>query len=360
MSHFRSALILLLVAAPLAMRAQDARDSARKELQPRLVDFASDKMPLDEALKVLSTQTGNTIVDRRSAAHRTNPRLRLQLKGATFWQALDAIVTQAGCGYSAYQEDARLALVDTPLRKAPVAHEGIFRFAIKRVTVTHDAASHFCNVVLEVAWEPRFMPFFLDEGELEASFMAAPFRVKVDGQGKIPVAGHGAIEIPLRLPAPPRKVLELDELKGSITLLGPARMVTFTFANLQPGQAAAQQQDGVQVTLKPGTLKARPWSFDIGIVNPPGGPRLESFNESMWLANNVIALKRTQGGKTETVEHTGEMQETGPVNIDRASLRYYFRDNLPATPADWSLEYRTPGRIVDVTVPFSFKNIPLP
>src|SRR5204862_159826 len=104
----------------LALTADDVRPA--QELAPRQVRLQEDST-LDDALKALREQTANSIVDRRT--HRTNPRLRLRLQDTTFWQALDEIVAAAGCGYSVYQEDGKLAIVDTPLRKTRVSYDGI-------------------------------------------------------------------------------------------------------------------------------------------------------------------------------------------------------------------------------------------
>ena len=57
-----------------------------------------------------------------------------------------------------------------------------------------------------------------------------------------------------------------------------------------------------------------------------------------------------------------EPNETVLVETNRkAILQYAFADPKgKGTAADWALVYRTPGRIVELTVPYSFKNVPLP
>ena len=55
--------------------------------------------------------------------------------------------------------------------------------------------------------------------------------------------------------------------------------------------------------------------------------------------------------------------ELEPLTTTRAAIRYRFRDKTgsPAgRPEDWRIVYRTPGRIVEFTVPFEFKDIRLP
>ena len=101
-------LTILLCATSLVRADDPAVERARAELKPKLVTLRND-VPLDRAVKILQEETGNTIVDRRSQPG--NPTLKLTLKDATFWEALDDITHQAKCGYSLYQQDGKLALV---------------------------------------------------------------------------------------------------------------------------------------------------------------------------------------------------------------------------------------------------------
>ena len=74
------------------------------------------------------------------------------------------------------------------------------------------------------------------------------------------------------------------------------------------------------------------------------------------------------GSKTSIIAHRSE--EEGPVlladktpapfSFQRAPIRYDFTQDLPEKNTGWSLVYRTPGRIVDLPLSFTLKNIPLP
>src|SRR5262249_48378426 len=119
-------------------------------------------IPLTSALAELSKQTGNQVEDRRK--ERDDPRLKLELKKATFWQALDAIAKEADARVSLYERDGKLALVDGPHQALPASYNGLFRVGIKRMDMIHilEPEAHYCNVHLEIAWEPRFQPFMIE------------------------------------------------------------------------------------------------------------------------------------------------------------------------------------------------------
>ena len=358
--------LTILLCTTSSVHADDpAVERALAELKPRRVTLMDDAMPLDQAVKTLQEKTGNTIVDRRS--HPENPKLKLVLKDATFWEAIDEITSQAKCGYSLYQQDGKLALVETPQRRLKTTYADIFRLTVKRVSVARDFDSDtsFCNVLLELAWEPRFQPFFLEVGPVEAKLAGSPVRfpdLKAPGLGRVSVAQLNAAEVNLRLPATSRDCPSIHSLSGNITLLGPSKMLTFRFDKLKQGQKDEQTKEEVNVSLEPRSLAKKFWSFDVSINNPPGGPRFDSYQASAWLANNRIHLERNRAGKIDVIPLlVNNETENKPTTARGASLRYRFeRDDLPTDTKDWSVVYRTPGRIVELTLPFTLKDIPLP
>ncbi len=329
-------------------------------------------MPLSEAVKALEKQTGNTIADRRKNL-RDNPKLKLDLKDATFWQALDDITAASNCSYSLYEDDGVLALVDGPPRKHNAAYAGICRLAVKRVSLVRfdETGLRYCNVVTELAWEPRFQPIYVDIGAVDAAFtvMGKPHLIKIVGPGKTTVEKGIAMEVEeIRLPDPPRAASAIDSLSVEFKLTGPAKMLTFRLADLKAVKEPVQQiQDDVKVTFKPLLPQSRErWSFNVTVFNPPGSQRFESHEFRDWLVHNRIYLEKVEGGKTITIPHKPEEEQPAnrddpaPYAFKRAAIRYDFTGEMPAKTAGWSLVYRTPGRIVDVPLKFTLTNIVLP
>src|SRR5262245_8787728 len=293
MMNFRGvtkvALLLALTASPV--RAGDVP----KELQPRLFSFDKSKATVAEALEQLAVQTGNRVIDRRK--NKTDAPLHLSVRDVPFWQALDAIAKASGAGVSLYEADGIIALVDRPGRKVTTTHGGLFRLGLRKVSLTRDeeADTHTCSLHVEIAWEPRVQPFYIELGSATGPVTAvyAPDakgksrKVELPGRTPIPVAGRVAVEDILHLPAPDRSSPKIDSLKGSLRAVGPTKMLTFVFDS----KTAMLEQEGVKVTLKRPTRD--PWSVDVYIENPPGGPKFESYQ--YWLDNNTIHLEKGEG-----------------------------------------------------------------
>jgi hypothetical protein len=358
-------LSILLLSLAGAVHAGDAgKDQARKELEPRLVKLVGDAMPLSEALKSLGKQTGNTIVDHRKT-HREDPKLSLNLQGVTFWQAIDDIAAKARCGYSLYQDEGALALVDGTPRHANAAYFGICRLAVKRVSVVReeDSGLTFCNVQAELAWEPRFQPFYFDVETIEVQFaeggrgQGKPPLVKTKGSGLTRLEEGGAVEFEMRLPAPGRACPSIETLSAQIKLIGPVKMLTFRLGDLKPVKDGVEQvEESVKVAIKPHPQKRKEWSFDVIINNPPGDFQFDSYQSRDWLVHNRIYLEKADGTR---IKHESE-EPIDNVSFKRAAIRYDFKSEMFGKTAGWSLVYRTPGRVVELPASFTLKNILLP
>ena len=135
-----------------------------KELQQRLFTLKTPGMPLKEVLSELCRQTGNVVVDRRSTADEL--LLKLDLKQVSFWQVLEEIAQSVPCRVSLYQSDGQIALTDGQGRKLPATISGLFQFRVKRLDLSRDEETlvRSCHIQLEVGWEPRFQPFYLEVG----------------------------------------------------------------------------------------------------------------------------------------------------------------------------------------------------
>jgi hypothetical protein len=342
-----------------------------KNARPRQVAFKGGTIPLSEALNELRKQTGNMVADRRLA--KSAPTITLARTPLSFWPALDEIAKQADARISPYQHEGAIAIVDGPYRALPVSYHGLFRTVVKRRTLTQDedAATHTCLVQLETAWEPWFQPFYVGVGASTAGFSrddtGKTLQVKIPGRGQLGVAGRSAVEIELRMPAPKRSAARIEQLAGTFQVVGPSKMLTFDFDSLKPIKPTAkplrQEREGVSVSLTRITVQPERWSFDVVIQNPPGGPQFESYQS--WLDNNRIYLEKAGRDRQVFRPQAADEEQLENVTATRAALRYHFtnRTRTQAPPGkleNWRLIYRTPGRIVELTVPFAFKDLALP
>jgi len=347
----------LFVCASVAF-AGDAKFA--KDFQPLPVKFPVNAISLKDAIALLEKQTGNPIVDLRKV-HLSNPTM--MLRTTTFWESLDAL----GIGFSPYQADGAIALIDTPYRKRTTHYSGPFRFAVKRMSVTRDDDTHvhYAQLSLEVAWEPRLQPLYLNLDKAAVTIGKAV--QSIDRQPMKSVAGAGATEIDLRMVAPNRKALSLNTVSGSLSVIAAPRMAEFTFDKLKAlspdNPRDAKEQEGVKLRL----LEVRqpekgvPWKVRMLLTYPPESlVPLESFQS--WYSNNKVWLSwhDPQTKALRTLDTT-EQYEHGKDGT-RLTMTFAPSETTPLPPANANvtLHLRTPSRVALVTVPFEFRDLPLP
>jgi hypothetical protein len=351
-------------ASPQAQRLLAIR-RVLQELLPRTVSLQCDGASLKEVLAQLAKQTGMTVVDRRVS--RTETKVDLRLDGATFWQAVDAICRKANANLSLFQPDGNLALVDGPYRELPNQFRGPIHGAVKRIALTRDleTGNHSCDVQLEFAWEPRFRPFLAAIGTCTVTFQpdgkGHAKVVRQDSKGQVPVQGRSAVEFDVRVAAPARSCPGVARLEGELSVITACKMLTFAFDQLavsaKPGKERRQVKEDVGVTLSRLQVDEENWTVDVFLDYPPGGPHFESYQS--WLSNNQIYLERLKGDKVR-IRPSGE-EDLRPANAPQPGVRYRFSNRKGlGQPRDWRLVYETPGRIVELKVPFVFTNLELP
>src|SRR5205814_564453 len=106
---------------------------AQKNIQPRLCTIQNQAIPLSKALEELTKQTEIKVEDARQNAG-DDPKLKLALNKATFWQALDAIAREADLQVNLFQKERKPVLMDGLLGAVPTRYRVIFRLSVRRVT----------------------------------------------------------------------------------------------------------------------------------------------------------------------------------------------------------------------------------
>jgi hypothetical protein len=332
------------------------------DLKPRTVTIPSDEMMLDRALVELHKQTGNVVEDRRG--NTSNLKLKLPAKSGTFWEMLDSIGKETKIGVDAYQADGGVALVDRAYRELRTDYSGIFRFAVKRVDVFKDEETqvHQCQVTLDAAWEPRFKALYVNLDHASAVFGKQRETMERESQGD--VAGKCATYVVLRMKAPERSAAKIDSLKGAIRVIGVPTMLDFALPKLPTDKIVVQE--GVKVSLTYVNQKsAKRWTVDLLTEYPPGAiVALESFQQT-WRDGNRVWLSWGIDPKTKKPYELEPSSRGEPQELQMGTkIQYYFtpRGETPLPPAgtEVTLRYRTPNRVVALTVPFAFQDLPLP
>lgn len=328
-----------------------------------------EKLTVGDVLGLLKKQTGNALLDGRTKP--VDEPLPWDLDRVTFWQAADALAKKANARVSLFHTPGAVALVDGPWKDIPVGYDGLFRVSLQRIALVRDVeeGNHLCQLSLLAAWEPRFRPYYMEMGKTEATYTGKNGKDQTfdaPGQGKQEVSGAGATTLPLRFPAPTDRALnKMGTLKGSFSVVGPTRLLSFRFDKLAPigkkGPARNLKQEGVLVALPEIATHPDRWSFTVQIENPPGVPEFESYQS--WLGNNHISLQKEDGKMVWEPLPEEAQGEVFSESAHKALIRYHFTESkfLSTTKLDdWTLVYTTPHRIVRVPVRFELKNLELP
>jgi hypothetical protein len=363
-------LLLALLAALIVSNQILAQETAAK-LPPISVTLKADNLPIATILADLSKQSGMEVVDGRTL--NTDKTMSLDLHKATFWEAVDAIAREAGAAVSLYAAKGKVVLVNRPGEAVPVSHGGVIRGTVLRLEVSKDLVSGFrqCRIGLEVNWEPRLEPLYLEVAQWSVKFGPDNDGMVLEetkkGTGRTSLFGRSAREIVLICQAPERSSESIQQLRGAFSLITPEKMWNATFDNLPKiiadRKPVSQSDDGVSVTLGKLVVEQGLWEVELVVQYPAGGPTLESFEAGNRLANNKFYLQnKTNKAVVFQPEPGEEQREELPDNKVRITYFLESKAGQPdlRDPADWQLIYRTAGRLVQVQVPFEFKELPLP
>ncbi len=344
------ALVLSTLLAPPA-----GADPARK------ITLTARNQPLSTVLVDLKQKTGIT-VQRQTAA---DPAITVDLKDVTFWEGLDHIASAAKATVSLYDRGGQLALVDGPGKPLPVSYAGVFRTSAKKTGGELDlrTGKDSYRAILELAWEPGFRPFYLEcrSSSLEVRDDKNQQRkVPDEGTSQYAVTQRYAMEFEVTLPAFPRSVSQIGLFKGTLTVLGTPRLARLDLGpldKLAKGQKTSDDQ--VTVSVRNAVTSGDPWSVQVELTYPAGGPHFESYQS--WLLHNELYLEGTDG-KTRL---TPSDMAIDRMTDNSALVTYYFKEERDTrtrrgNPGDWRVLCVTPARLIQTQVPFELKNIPLP
>jgi hypothetical protein len=337
---------------------------------PKLVTLQAEKLPLGKALDEVARQTGVRVEDRRGE---TGPPLRLDLRDATFWQAVDAIAKAAGARVDLYARGARVALVKRPdgYHNPPTSYDGPFRLALKRVAVSEDLETRkaLCSLSMEVAWVPGVTPLWLETRPQRLRLLGGDRKeLPVSDQGSSlgEVEGAAFQTVDFSVPAPPRSQARLALVEGRLTAIVPSKTVTFTFDTLarlekapRGGEERRHTQDGVVCRLDRLTLRRDRWSVRASLLFPPGGKDLDSNQAFTAAAHNEMTLVRADDKRR--LSPSDYVVES--ATSSRAVITYHFtpKGGLGRyRPEDWKVVYRAAGLLAEVPIKFSFRDVPLP
>jgi len=345
----------------LLCSAQPNAAPEAKQPTPKLATIQRTHVPLADALKSLTEQTGETVADGMGDP---DPTADLDLRQATFWDTLDAVADKVGGRVDLHSRDG-LAVTPRPAGWRPprVSRTGLFRTELSALTSKLDLEtdSRTCTASVEVAWQPHLLPILLETRPRNLHVIDDAGRtlsVGAVGSTLAPVDGRNSLAFDVTLPAVDRAVKRLALLEGEFYAVAPTKMLTFSFGPLDAGPGDPRLQailEDVKCRICKVVAEDDHWSIQIALDYPDGNVKFDSYQS--WVVNNEIYLEDKNGDRFPSSNYL--LEESDPAH---ALLTYHFRDKerMKRGLGDWKVVYRTPALVVKVPVPFSFKDVPLP
>jgi hypothetical protein len=340
------------------------RAQAESSVQATTVTL-NGEMLLSEALAAIEKQTGNVMIDHREqfGQQAGDPRIKLEIEKAPFWQAIDILADKAGLTVYPYADQDGVAFVslgegEIPRLKRTASYAGAFRLEAMELLAKRNlrmSEDQRLQVTLELAWEPRLDPITIQQDLADVK--------AVDEQGnEVALAvdeglreasitpGELATELTLPFILPDRNVKQIASIQGKLLAMVPSRMETFKFADLT-GRSNEQRKAGVVVVLDQVRKNNDVWEIRVLVRFDKTSGALESHRG--WIFNNEAYLETADG---QRVNFDGF--ETTRQTDDEVGMAYIF--DLERGPKGMTFVYKTPSVITVLPVEYEIKNLKLP
>jgi hypothetical protein len=329
-------LVLALLGSPLS--AGDlAPPPARK------VTLGGNAQPLAALARAIKEQAGIDVDV--SALDQTKVIAADYLK-VDFWTAIERL---------AERSDSRITTIGGKIAlkpgksQAPTHVSGPFRFAAREVIVRSDqeAGTTTYDVTLDVCWEPWLLAYRIDTSPHKCAAQDdAGFGLLVRKGGARTFTSGNIATLAIR-PEGLDRIAKSLSISGSVMVTIADELLTFAFDANKPAAAAAQK--GVSAAVARSGADGTDWFAEIEMRYPKESATWES-HEFYWARNNELRLLNPKG----------EPIKADRIDFGDGSIRYQFKNRAKQIGPGWKLEYRTPGPMREIVVPFALKDIRLP
>lgn len=286
-----------------------------------------------------------TTIDVDVSALDAGKTVALDLQNADFWPAVSQLAERTG---SKIVTTGGRVVLRPGKSLAAVSVSGPFRFADREVyaRIDPETGKRTYEVTLDVCWEPWLLAYRID---------TTPSVIKaVNDQGhEVTVARNATRALAVGNIAPLTVRPEATRADKSLTLTGSVRvtiadkLLTFTFDAAKPESVPAQQ--GITARVKKTGADGANWFAEVELRHAAGGVPVESHEYALF-RNNTLEL----------VSPTGERFKADGTEFDDPVTRFVFKNAAKKIGPGWKLEYRTPGPLREIVVPFELKEIRLP
>jgi len=324
------------------------------------------KMKLSAAIGDIEKQSGNTLIDAREQFNQQpdNIDVEIDVKNASFWEALDKLLDEAGMTVYTYNDlPNQLRLMNANPGDAPRAerasYAGLFRLEAKSLDATRDFRNPMgsgLRIGTDITWEPRLRPIvlLLQLAELQATDdTGAEIPATGEGEIEVPIEGNNTgVEMDLYLKLPKRSAAKVSSVKGKFQALMPGRVEKFEFAGLDKAKDVALERGAAVVTLQQVRKNDEVYEVLIRLKFDEAENALESHRG--WVQENSAYILDPKGDK---IEDGGSSFSN--IAENEVGISYIF--DLADTPlAKCRFVYETPAGLFKIPVEFELKDLELP
>lgn len=319
------------------------------------------KLPLTEAIEKIAEATGNAIQLQGEDAF-SGVEVELDAADQPFWETLSSVMRQANLRVNAYgttEGDLVLApggnYADSP---APF-QDGPFFATVSSVQSTlpfNSALGGQLQVSLQVTWEPRLKPVFMQipmsgvSAELEGGETLSASNPQAAPE--IPLNFGGcSTQIDLQLQRPARNVTAIKKLSGEFLIAVPSERHQYEFTKFGNGARQSEKFGDVTVVLE--NCRRNGSVYEVRILVEFGNSQgaLDSFRG--WIMSNEAYLLDPRERRLENVG-----LQTYAVTGNSVGIAYLFQIN--GDPDDYKLVYESPAVITKQAVTYELLDIELP
>lgn len=309
---------------------------------PKKVTIAGKGQTPSSIAKSIKAQTGIEI----DVSALDDKPVAVDFQKIDFWNAIERVASETashpGCS------GGRISLKPGK-SKTPSFISGPFRFSFREVTIHGDGESGLSSytIAIDVMWEPWLNTYRVDtKPKISSAKDDAGNSITIAPGGSRTFTSGNAAALTVHSQGVTRSAKVLS-LSGSIMMTIADKLLTFTFDAATGKAIGPGSQEGVSVNIDKHGPESNDWVATVELHYPKSEVLWES-HEYAWHRNNVMRLLPPKG------------EPIVADLVEPADLRYGFKGRAKQVGTGWKLDYRTPGPMREIVVPFELKDIRLP
>jgi hypothetical protein len=280
-----------------------------------------------------------------------------------FWSVLEQLARQTNTKLVLSEKGRKLSIEPKGESRESSSVSGPFRIVTRQVVARSllDVELTVYEVQIDAHWEPRYTVFRIDSNPKILRAEDDRGRKLTAKTGTARVQPEGSIsDLHVALEGLSRASTKISVVTGEFVVTASPSQLAFRFEDLTTKLPVAKTQSGVTAVLKRIEDLGKIWEVELELRYPSGQPAFESFEETLWLRDNRPRLVSPDASKT-----FGPDGFDYRVSDDRKKGRavtavYGFKGVGNPLEKGWALTYETPAPLVELTIPFELRDIPLP